>query len=80
MEDLTRRQLEFIALSANGLRQREIAERCYVSPRTVEKTFEEARKRLEALTQTQLLVRAISREELILGSAGDVSVPDLASA
>lgn len=80
MRALTPRQLEILALAGNGKRQTEIARDLFLSPRTVEHTLEAARGRLSAKTTPQAVARAVVTEQLILGSDGDLRVPELAPA
>lgn len=75
MKSLTNRQIEFLAMSARGITNAEIAKICFVSLNTVVSTFTEARKRLECKTTTQCVVKAISREEIGLDHDGIAFVP-----
>lgn len=53
-EPLTLRQLQYIAHAANGLTHDEIASREFVTPHAVRRSFEEARKRVDAKNITEL--------------------------
>lgn len=77
MPHLTPRQLEILSLAGNGKRGPEIAEELFISPRTVEHTLESARERLQAKTNAQAVARAVVTEQLILGSDGELRVPEL---
>jgi len=74
-KSLTKRQSEFLAMSARGLTYQQIAEECFVAIGTVRGTFEKARLRIGASTNVQAVVLAISREELGLTHDGQVFVP-----
>lgn len=73
---LTKRQVEFLAKSAQGMTYEEIAETSFVTKNTVRSTFTAARKRLYAKTNTQCVVIAIAREELGLSYDGICFVPN----
>lgn len=62
---LTRRQLEFLALTARGLQQSEIATACYVAEVTVRNTIVEARSRLGARNTAQAVALAVSLELIV---------------
>lgn len=72
---LTLRQLQFMALTAEGKRYREIAEQCFVAEQTVQNMLFDAKARMECTTVTQAIIKAIAFEILILDSDGAVSVP-----
>ena len=55
MEPLTRRQREVASLLAQGLTNREIAERLVVSERTVEGHIEQIRAKLGVRSRTQIV-------------------------
>jgi len=76
MKQLTQRQLEFLAKSARGMTQEEIAKECYVVKSTVKSTIGEARERLEVKTTLQCLCVAIAREELGLDHDGVCFIPN----
>lgn len=80
MRSLTPRQLEILALAGNGMRAPQIAEKLFLSKRTVNHTLQDARERLVAKTNAQAVARAVVTEQLILGSDGDLRVPELAPA
>lgn len=73
---LTKRQVEFLAKSAQGMTSEQIAKSCYVTANTVRSTFTEARKRLGATTTVQCVIMAIAREELGLDHEGYCYIPD----
>jgi class 3 adenylate cyclase/DNA-binding CsgD family transcriptional regulator len=68
MEPLTRRQREVASLVARGLTNRAIAERLYLSERTVEGHVEQIRMKLGVHTRTQIV--AWDLEERLTGSVG----------
>ena len=70
IKPLTQRQLEFLALIANGMRPVEIAELCVLSRGTVNATIDKARQRIGARNNSQAVVLAIAREELGLAHDG----------
>lgn len=80
MRSLTPRQLEILTLAGNGMRAPQIAEKLFLSPRTVNHTLQDARERLVAKTNAQAVARAVVTEQLILGSDGDLRVPELVPA
>ncbi|CAN5690104.1 AAA family ATPase [soil metagenome] len=56
---LTRRQFEVLGLLAGGLENREIAERLYISPKTVEHHVTAILAKLDVRTRTEAVVRAL---------------------
>lgn len=76
MKSLTKRQIEFLAMTAKGMTNEQIAKECFVAKSTVESSFSEARKRLETKTTAQTVLKAISREELGLDHTGECFIPD----
>jgi DNA-binding NarL/FixJ family response regulator len=62
---LTKRQLEFLAYSAQGLQNPEIAEQCFISLSAVKDGLEKARERLGARTTTQAVAMAVSLELIV---------------
>lgn len=75
-KSLTKRQQEFLALSANGYAYRDIAKFNFVTLSTVKSTLSRARERSKTKTTLQCFARAISREELGIDHNGVVFVPD----
>lgn len=73
---LTLRQLEILALAGNGNKYKDIAARCMISPRTVEKLMDSARKRTHSGNNVQLLARSIVDGSLEIGFEGFVFVCD----
>jgi DNA-binding NarL/FixJ family response regulator len=73
---LTRRQLEFLSLRAQGLTNREIAERCYVHNKTVEHTLAAACERLGTRFVLHAILRCITFEILILTGDSEVLIPE----
>jgi class 3 adenylate cyclase/DNA-binding CsgD family transcriptional regulator len=73
MEPLTRRQREVVSLVARGLSNREIAERLFLSERTVEGHLEQIRIRLGVRSRTQIV--AWELEDRVTGSAA-AGVPE----
>jgi len=59
--NLTARQLEVVLLARDGLRQAEIAAALAISPRQVERHFEQARERAGAATTAQLIAMLVTR-------------------
>lgn len=59
-DPLTLRQIQYIAHAANGLTHDEIAAREYVTAHAVRRSFEEARKRVDAKNITELVALAIT--------------------
>ena len=74
MEPLTRRQREVVTLVARGLTNREIAERLFLSERTVEGHLEQIRVRLGVRSRTQIV--AWDLEDRVTGAAG-VDAPEI---
>lgn len=72
--NLTRKQLEYLALAAQGFGRLDIAKLYTVSPSTVDHHFKEIRRRLEAHTTAQAVVLAITNELLVLHHTGYVEV------
>jgi pimeloyl-ACP methyl ester carboxylesterase/DNA-binding CsgD family transcriptional regulator len=68
MEPLTRRQREVVSLVARGLTNREIAERLYLSERTVEGHVEQIRMKLGVRSRTQIV--AWDLEDRVTSSVG----------
>lgn len=62
---LTPRQLQFLALTANGKNKPEIAELCFVSSVTVRDMLDDARERLDANTAAHAVAIAISLELIV---------------
>lgn len=62
---LTRRQLEFLALSAQGMKYAEIASACFVSCDRVNEALEEARSRLCAKNTLHAVAIAISLDLIV---------------
>lgn len=77
MKPLTKRQIEFLSMTAGGMTNDEIAKVCCVAKSTVVDAFAEARKRLETRTTPQTVLLAISREELGLDHDGNCFIPDI---
>lgn len=63
---LTPRQLEFLALVAQGMQRQEIAVRCYVVPKTVADTLDAARMRLGARTLAHAVAIAMNLELIVV--------------
>lgn len=59
-DPLTLRQLQYIAHAANGLTHDEIAAREFVTKHAVTRSFEEARKRVDAKNITELVALAVT--------------------
>ena len=78
-KELTKRQKEFLAMTAQGLMHEKIAEICVVSPETVRNSLARARERMKASTTAQCVVLAIAREELGLTHEGYCYVPNIES-
>ena len=76
MSPLTNRQLEFLSLSAQGMRYSQIAAICFVQPDTVTKALDGARERLGARTLPQAVAIAITMDLLVLGANGIASAPN----
>lgn len=76
-EGLTKRQIEFLAKSAQGMTSEQIAKSCFVSHNTVRSTFSAARARIGATTTVQCVIMAIAREELGLDHDGNCYVPNI---
>lgn len=55
---LTKREVEYLLLAADGYKNLEIAQRLYVSKSTVKKTFENIFLKLNAKTKAQALAIA----------------------
>jgi DNA-binding NarL/FixJ family response regulator len=75
MKPLTKRQIEFLSMTASGMTNEEIAKVCCVAKSTVVDAFSEARKRLGTRTTAQTVLLAISREELGLDHNGRCFIP-----
>ena len=56
---LTARELEVLALLADGLRNRDIAERLFLSPKTVDHHVSAILRKLDTRTRGQAAVRAV---------------------
>ncbi len=65
---LTKRQTEFLVLSAQGLKSSEIADKCFVAEVTVWGTLEDARLRIGARTNEQALAMAVSLGMIVIES------------
>lgn len=65
---LTQRQLEILALYAAGLNSTKIANRLFLSVRTVENHQQETNRRLGTSSIARSIVVAISRRYLVLDS------------
>ena len=63
---LTRRELDVISLLVEGLSQPEIAEKLFISPKTVDKHIEHILAKLGVHSRAQAVARAV-RDELIEG-------------
>lgn len=63
-DTLTQRQKELLVFHAQGLDYSQIADKCSISYTAVNSTFGQARKRICARTNSQLIVLAIYRNEL----------------
>lgn len=66
-ESLTARELEIVQLLASGLKAREIGQRLFLSPRTVEKHEEKIRTKLDLPNRAALVAWAV-RRGLVEGS------------
>jgi DNA-binding CsgD family transcriptional regulator len=75
--ELTKRQKEFLAKSAQGMTSGKIAGVFCVSDNTVRSTFAAAKERLGAKTTVQAVVLAIAREELGLQHDGFCYMPEI---
>jgi two-component system nitrate/nitrite response regulator NarL len=75
---LTRRELDVLSLLVEGLSQPEIAERLFISPKTVGKHIEHILSKLGVHNRAQAVARAV-RDELIEnhGPAPDVTASSL---
>ena len=71
---LTPRQVEFLALTAQGKRYSTIAEECFVEVGTVQVILAQAKERLDAVNLPQAVVKALARDLLQIDSFGNVSV------
>jgi non-specific serine/threonine protein kinase len=60
-EDLTPRELEILRLAARGLTAREVGQKLYLSPRTVEKHEENIRTKLDLPNRAALVAWAVRR-------------------
>lgn len=69
---LTKRQIEFLVLSANGKSREEIADECCVSFWTVKSTLESARLRLGVKTINHVLLTAIGNDLIVVDRQGKV--------
>ena len=58
--ELTQRELEIVALVADGYSAKEIAQRTQLSPRTIERVIENCRFKLQARNKSQLVTKAIA--------------------
>lgn len=67
---LTKRQAEFLALSAQGLNQTDIAEEFCLSPWTVKNTLQGAKDRLGARSLPQAVAKAIAFDLLAIDNEG----------
>ena len=74
MEPLTRRQREVASLVAQGLTNREIAERLVLSERTIEGHVEQMRAKLGVRSRTQIATWVL--EDRVLGSS-DSDAPEI---
>lgn len=72
---LAPRQAEILALAAQGLNRKDIGEKLFLSPWTVDNVFKAAREVLGAKNNEQAIVRAIATEQLILDHEGHVTAP-----
>jgi DNA-binding NarL/FixJ family response regulator len=75
VHDLTRRELEVLALMGDGLRQEQIARRLFISPKTVATHVEHILRKLAVRSSTEAVVVAY-REEILrpdspLAAAGE---------
>lgn len=72
-EPLTRRQTEFLALAAQGMKSSQIAAHCFVTEEHVWATLQDARQRIGARNNEQALALAIDIGMIVI-EAG-VAVP-----
>jgi DNA-binding NarL/FixJ family response regulator len=76
LPELSRRQMELLALRAQGLTNREIEKRCFICRQTVEKTLKAACEKMGTRSVMQAVTLAIAYEILILTGTGEVLVPE----
>ena len=65
---LTRRQQQCLQLLADGNSEPLIARRLHLSPRTVRRHFEEAQLRLNSRSRSQLLLQALTSDQISFGN------------
>jgi DNA-binding NarL/FixJ family response regulator len=72
---LTERELEILCLAAIGLRNKEIADRLFLSLRTVEGHLSHVFNKLGAASRTEAIVHAAARGWLVIPTPGSGGVP-----
>lgn len=71
---LTRREMEVAALVAQGLTNREIAKRLFISERTADGHLEHIRDKLSVGTRAQMTAWVV-RQEAVAGKAAPLELP-----
>jgi DNA-binding CsgD family transcriptional regulator len=68
---VTPRQLEFLALKANGLSSDEIAEKFKLQPRAIWRSTQRARARAGLKSTEQLIARLVLEGSIVINDDGD---------